>query len=66
MLTFRIEPDADKWHAYCPELEGCHTFGDTREQALSHLKEAMMLYIEDEIEAQGFDSLLQQSELCLQ
>ena len=54
MITFKIKPDGDMWHAWCPELPGCHTFGKTQKEALANLKDAMTLYIEEEIEQQGF------------
>ncbi len=57
MLSFKIEKDGDHWHAFCPELPGCHSFGKTKEVAISHLKNAVQLYLEDEIEEQClFDS----------
>ncbi len=51
-----IEPDKfedgrDAWHAFCPALKGCHTCGHTYEQALSNLREAIDLYVQDLIEA---------------
>lgn len=58
MFTFKIEKDGKHFHAYCPELKGCHTFGKTYLNALGHLKEAMILYLEDEIETQAFPQLL--------
>ncbi len=45
-LTAIIEQDKDGVFAYCPELKGCHTQGDTVEEALSHLREAAELYLE--------------------
>lgn len=58
MFTFKIEKDGKHFHAYCPELKGCHTFGKTNQEALDHLKEAMVLYVEDEIETQMFPQLI--------
>ncbi len=46
MLTFKIKQDEDKWHAYCPELKGCHTYGNTRSEASDNLKDAVYLYLE--------------------
>lgn len=48
MLTFKIEKDGKKFHAYCKELKGCHTFGDTKAEAMRNLKNAVSVYIEDE------------------
>ena len=45
-LTAIIEQDDDGIFAYCPELKGCHTQGETVEEALNNLREAAELYIE--------------------
>ncbi len=45
-LTAIIEQDKDGVFAYCPELKGCHTQGETVEEALVNLKEAAELYLE--------------------
>ena len=31
----------------CPSLPGCYTQGDTREQALANIREAILLALED-------------------
>jgi len=50
-----IEKDEYGYYAYCPELEGCQTQGDSLEEVLSNIKEAIRLYLEtlskDEIQA---------------
>jgi predicted RNase H-like HicB family nuclease len=45
-LTAIIEQDKDGVFAYCPELKGCHTQGDSVEKALANLREAAELYLE--------------------
>jgi predicted RNase H-like HicB family nuclease len=35
------------YHAYCPALRGCHTWGHTPEEALTNIGEAVELYVED-------------------
>jgi predicted RNase H-like HicB family nuclease len=35
-----------EYYAYCPELEGCQTQGDTLEEVLANIKEAIELYLE--------------------
>ena len=50
MVTFRIEPDGDEFHAWSPELPGVHTHGGTRAQALKNLKDAVKLYLDDVME----------------
>jgi len=41
-----IEKDDYGYYAYSPELEGCQTQGDSFEEALENLKEAVELYLE--------------------
>ena len=62
-ITFKLEKDGKKWHAYCPELRGCHTFGSTKEEALRNLKDAVLLYMEDEIENQSMKAVITVVEL---
>ena len=40
-LTFKIERDGNEFHAWSPELEGCHTHGSTVNKALENLKDAV-------------------------
>ncbi len=44
-LPVVIEKDEDGYYAYCPSLEGCQTQGDTYEEVLMYIKEAISLYI---------------------
>lgn len=45
-------PDgASAFHAYCPALKGCHTWGRTQEGALANAREAIELYVEDLLQA---------------
>ena len=57
-----FQKDKDGYFAFCPELKGCHSQGDTFEEAQNNIKEAVELYIEtmtkDEI-----DELLPSKEL---
>lgn len=41
-----IEKDEHGYYAYCPELEGCQTQGDSLEEVMSNIKEATELYLE--------------------
>ena len=42
-----IEPDEDgKFVATCPMLPGCISEGDTRQEALANIREAIAAYIE--------------------
>lgn len=43
-----IQQDEDgRFNASCPELKGCHSFGDSIEDALRNIREAIELYLED-------------------
>lgn len=44
-----IEKDADGYFAFSPELQGCYTQGDSYEEALENIKEAIRLHLEDRI-----------------
>jgi predicted RNase H-like HicB family nuclease len=52
--TFKaiIEPDEDRWHAYCPALvhRGGATWGETREQALANLEEVVKMVVASMVE----------------
>jgi predicted RNase H-like HicB family nuclease len=45
-VTIIIEKDEFGYYAYCPELEGCHTQGDSLDEVLKNIKEAVELYLE--------------------
>ena len=51
--TFKVvvEPDEDRWHAYCPTLEdrGAATWGDTCEEALQHIDEVVQLVVDSKV-----------------
>jgi predicted RNase H-like HicB family nuclease len=41
-----IEKDQRGFYAWCPELKGCQSQGNTLEEALANIKEAIELYLE--------------------
>jgi predicted RNase H-like HicB family nuclease len=46
-LTIVLEPaDEGGFTAYVPSLKGCISEGDSREEALENIKEAIELYLE--------------------
>lgn len=51
MKTYRfpylIEQDEDGFYAVCPALEGCSTQGDSYEEAVKNITEAIGAYLED-------------------
>ncbi len=46
-----IEKDMDGYFALCPELQGCYTQGETYEDVLENIRDAIRLHIEDRIES---------------
>lgn len=42
-----IEKDDDGYFAHVPALQGCYAQGDTYEEALANVKDAIRLHIED-------------------
>lgn len=47
-----VEPDYDRWHAYCPALEryGASTWGNTEEEAFKHIDEVVRMIIAEPTE----------------
>jgi predicted RNase H-like HicB family nuclease len=48
-LPVVIEKDEDGYFVYCPRLQGCYSQGDTYEQAIENIKDAIRLHLEDRI-----------------
>ena len=45
-----IERDEEAYFAFCPELQGCYTQGETYEKVLENIKDAIRLHVEDRLE----------------
>lgn len=45
-VSIVIEKDEHGYYAYCQELEGCQSQGETFEEVLENIKEAIGLYLE--------------------
>jgi predicted RNase H-like HicB family nuclease len=48
-----MENGMQAFHADCPALKGCHTWGYSYEEALANIREAIELYVEDLIASGG-------------
>ena len=46
----RLLQSAEGWSVSCLDLPGCHSQGETREEALVHIREAIDLWLEVEAE----------------
>jgi predicted RNase H-like HicB family nuclease len=44
--TTEYDSDTESYAVYCPELPGCCSCGDTEEEALDNIREAILLYLE--------------------
>jgi predicted RNase H-like HicB family nuclease len=55
MKTYRfsivIEKDKEGYFAFCPELQGCYTQGDTYEEVLENIKDAIRLHVNDRLDS---------------
>jgi predicted RNase H-like HicB family nuclease len=47
-----IEKDEDGYFAHCPDLQGCYSQGETFDEALDNIRDAIKLHVEDRL-AQG-------------
>ena len=47
-----VEPDEDRWIAYCPLLEekGGATWGNTQDEALSNIREVVQMTVQSMVE----------------
>lgn len=45
-VSIIIERDDDGYYAFTPDLPGCHTQGNTFEEVMENIKEAVGLYLE--------------------
>jgi predicted RNase H-like HicB family nuclease len=46
-----IERDVEGFYVSCPPLQGCCSQGDTYDEALSNIKDAIRLHLEDRRDA---------------
>ena len=49
-FTVVIEPDEHGYHAFVPALPGCHSFGDSVEEAQANILEAIEVHLETLLE----------------
>jgi predicted RNase H-like HicB family nuclease len=50
-LPVVIEADQDGYFVSCPALQGCYSQGETYEQAVENIKDAIHLHIQDRLAA---------------
>jgi len=44
-----VEKDKHGYFAYCPELQGCYTQGETFEEVIENIKDAIKLHVDDRL-----------------
>ncbi len=59
-LSVVIEKTKEGYFAFCPELQGCYTQGETYEEILENIKDVVRLHIEDRL---GNDEEIPQPEM---
>lgn len=45
-VVLEPDPEIGNWSVWCPELPGCRSAGDTQQEALDNIREAIELYLE--------------------
>ena len=45
-VVLELDEETGDWAIWCPELPGCTSAGETKEEALENIKEAIALYLE--------------------
>lgn len=48
-LSVLVEQDADGYTATCVDLQGCYAQGDTYEEAIANVEDAIRLHVEDRV-----------------
>ncbi|MGV8127310.1 MAG: type II toxin-antitoxin system HicB family antitoxin [Methanothrix sp.] len=46
-----IEKDRDGYFAFTPELQGCYSQGDTSEEAIENIRDAIFLHVQDRLDS---------------
>ena len=53
-LPIIIEQDKDGYFVSCPQLSGCYSQGESYEEAVENIKDAITLHLQDKIEDKEF------------
>jgi len=48
-LPIIVESDKDGYFVTCPGLQGCYSQGETYEEAITNIKDAIRLHVEDRL-----------------
>lgn len=47
-VVLEQDTDTGEWAVWCPELPGCVSAGETEDEAMANIQEAIALYLEPE------------------
>ena len=59
VIVRKDEEDPGWYNASVPALPGCHSQGRTKEEALKNIKEAIELYLEEDIKAHKGEEIVE-------
>ena len=45
-VVLEQDPETGDWAVWCPELPGCTSAGETQDEAMANIREAIELYLE--------------------
>lgn len=48
-VILELDEETGDWAVWCPELPGCASCGETEEEALENIREAIELYLQPDI-----------------
>jgi predicted RNase H-like HicB family nuclease len=51
-ISIVMEHDSDGYFVSCPALQGCYSHGETYQEALLNIEDAIRLHLEDRLESQ--------------
>ena len=64
-VVLEYDAEISSYAVYCPELPGCASQGDTQEEALENIKEAIQLYFEPSPVALGPEDKLLELDIAV-
>jgi predicted RNase H-like HicB family nuclease len=48
-VVLERDENTGEWAAWCPELPGCTSAGDSEDEAITNIREAIELYLEPDV-----------------
>ena len=54
-VTVEHDDEDGLWYVRCTSLQGCHTFGTTRDEAIDKIKEVIAMHLSASLHVEGTD-----------